>query len=180
MDATLLVTGFVKLAFSLVVGILGITTAARMFKRINGLTDLNEAIKENNIAVGIALSAAVVSIGILIQPAIYGTFSALQLLSYSAEQWLDIAWVVIYAFIHVAAALLLGAAVISIGTRVAIRLTPDIDEIEEIRSGNVACAVLLAAIMVTLALLAQQGLQMVVDGLLPMPTLSRDNMIPPT
>ena len=34
--------------------------------------------------------------------------------------------------------------------------------------------------LTTAALLAQQGLQMVVDGLLPMPILSRDNVIPPT
>lgn len=179
MDLELLVTGLIKLIFSILVGIIGITTAARLVKRVNGLNDLDDALRENNWAVGVSLAAAVTAIGILIAPAINGTFSALQLLSYSAEHWTDIAWVVLYAIVHVAAALLLGAIVISLGTQVAVRLTPDIDEIEEIRKGNVSCALLMAAIMLTLALLAHEGLQMVLDGLLPMPTLSRESVIAP-
>ena len=180
MDLTLLLTGVIKLGFSLLVGIIGITTAARIVKRVNGLTDLNESLRDNNAAVGVSLAAAIISIGILIAPAISGTFNALQLLSYTAEYWLDITWVVLYAIVHVLAALLLGALVISLGTQIAIRLTPDIDEIEEIRKGNLSCALLMAAIMVTLALLAQEGLQMVLDGMLPMPTLARDSVIGPS
>ena len=179
MDLTLLLTGVIKLGFGILVGIIGITTAARIVKRVNGLTDLNESLRENNWAVGISLAAAITSIGILIEPAINGTFSALQLLSYTAEHWMDVAWVVLYAIVHVVAALLLGALVISLGTQIAVRLTPDIDEIEEIRKGNISCALLMAAIMLTLALLSQEGLQMVLDGMLPMPTLGRDSIVGP-
>ena len=92
---------------------------------------------------------------------------------------MDVAWVVLYAIVHVLAALLLGTLVISLGTQIAVRLTPDIDEIEEIRKGNISCALLMAAIMLTLALLSQEGLQMVLDGMLPMPTLGRDSMVGP-
>ena len=53
------------------------------------------------------------------------------------------------------------------------------DEIAEIRAGNVASALVLAAVLVALAMLAEQGVATMLDGLLPLPTLGRDGLLAP-
>ena len=84
----------------------------------------------------------------------------------------------LYGVVHSTTALAMGAAVLVFGTRGFVRLTPDTDELAEIRAGNVARAVVLAAVMIVLALLAEQGLETLLDALLPLPTLGRDLVAP--
>lgn len=179
MDITLVLLGAAKLFFGIIVGVVGITAAVRVVKSSSGFPDINAALRDNNLAMSVALAGAVVAMGILVQPAIYGTFSALELLLQDAQHWVDLAWVAAYAFGYVVAALFIGAATIAIGTQVAIRLTPDIDEIAEIRGGNVSCALVLAVVLIVLALLAQEGLTTVLDGFLPLPQLGRDALTAP-
>ncbi len=173
MDLSMIVIGAAKLGFGLLVGIVGITTSARLIKRAIGLADIDAAIKAKNAAVGLSLAAAIVAMGILIEPAIARTFNALDLLQHSAESWVDILWVIVYALGLSLGALLIGAAVIIIGVRAAIQLTPDLNEIEEIVTGNIACAVILVAIIVVLALLVREGLDTLLTGFLPLPVLDQ-------
>jgi uncharacterized membrane protein YjfL (UPF0719 family) len=179
MDVTLVLVGAAKLLFGIMVGVVGITSAVRVAKYFGGFPDVNGALRDNNVAMSVSIAGAIVAMGILVQPAVYGTFSALELLLYAAQHWIEVSWIVAYAIGHVFAALFIGAAIIAIGTQVAIRLTPDVDEINEIRKGNVSCALVLAVILVVLAMLAQEGLKTFLDGFLPLPELGRDTLAAP-
>ena len=172
MDLSIIINGAAKLGFGLLVGIVGITTSARLIKRAIGLADIDAAIKSQNAAVGLSLGAAILAMGILVEPAVSRTFTALDLLQYSADNWTDMLWIAVYALGLSIGALLIGAGVIITGVRAAVRLTPDLDEIEEIVSGNIACAVILVAIVTVLALLAREGLDTLMTGFLPLPELS--------
>jgi hypothetical protein len=55
-----------------------------------------------------------------------------------------------------------------------------VDEIAEIRKGNVAPAIVLAAVMVVLALMTAPGLENALEGLLPLPELGRDEVLIPS
>ena len=173
MDLSIILIGAAKLGFGLMVGIVGITTSARLIKRAIGLADIDVAIKERNMAVGLSLGAAILAMGILIEPAVARTFNALDLLQHTAERWLDVMWIIAYALGLSLGALLIGALVIISGVRAAITLTPDLDEIEEIVGGNVACAIILVAIITVLALLVREGLDTVLTGFLPLPVLDQ-------
>lgn len=171
MDWSIIISGAAKLGFGLLIGIVGITTSARLIKRAIGLADIDAAIKANNAAVGLSLGAAILAMGILVEPAVSRTFTALDLLQFSADGWADMLWIIVYALGLSIGALAIGAAVIVIGVRAAVRLTPDLDEIEEIVTGNIACAVILVAIVTVLALLAREGLDTLLTGFLPLPEL---------
>jgi uncharacterized membrane protein YjfL (UPF0719 family) len=80
---------------------------------------------------------------------------------------------------NVGAALGVGALLLTVGTRAFVRLTPEVDEIAEIHDGNIASALVLAALFIALALLAQQGVETMLDGLLPIPSLGRDAAVAP-
>ena len=180
MDAGLALIGIAKLLFGAAVGVVGIGLVARIAKRLAGFPSVDEGLRAGNVAVGIVLAAAILSIGILVQHAVAGTFGALDLLLRAPGAWFRVAWVFVYAFAHLAAALGVGAIVLVVGIRSFVSLTPDIDEIAEIRGGNVASALVLAAVLIVLALLAQQGVETLLDGLLPLPRLGRDGLIAPS
>lgn len=173
MDLSIIFIGAAKLGFGLLVGIVGITTSARLIKRAIGLADINALIKAQNVAVGLSLSAAIIAMGMLVEPAVSRTFNALDLIQHTAQNWTDVLWIVAYALGLTSASLLIGAAVIVSGVRAAIQLTPDLDEIEEIVSGNMACAIILVAVMVVLAFLVREGLDTMLTGFLPLPVLGR-------
>ena len=107
------------------------------------------------------------------QNAVQNTFSALDLLRYSANTWVDVTWVFAYAIGLILAALVVGAGVIIVGVRASVRLTPNIDEIEEIRNGNIACAIVMAVVLGVMGLLAREGLDTLLTGLLPLPPLGQ-------
>lgn len=183
MDPVLAVIGLAKLAFGVFVGVVGISVAARLAARLSGFDRIGDGLRAGNIAVGVAVAGSIAAMGIMVQHAVSGTFGALDLLLHTSGsvqgQGFGAAWVFLYAFVHVVAALGVGAGIVVIGTRTFVRLTPDVDEIAEIRGGNVASALVLASVLIVMALLAQQGMETLLDGLLPLPTLGRDALLAP-
>lgn len=179
MDPMLGLVGLAKLIFGILVGVVGITIASRVATRLAGFSSVDDGLRAGNSAIGVVVAGSILSMAILVQHAVRGTFGALDLLMRSSQSASGVFWVFAYAAAHVAAALGVGVALLVIGTRAFVRLTPDVDEITEIRDGNLASALVLAAVLVALALLAQQGVQTMLDGLLPLPRLGRDAMVAP-
>jgi uncharacterized membrane protein YjfL (UPF0719 family) len=178
MDLTLFAIGVSKLLFGLFVGVVGITLSARLVKRFSGFESVDACLRGGNAAMGIILAGAIIAMGLMTQHAVTGTFGALDLVRHQADQLADVLWMLLYAALHIAAALLMGTAVLVFGIRSFMRLTRGIDEVAQIREGNLASALVLAAVTVVLALLAQQGLQTMLDALLPLPALGRDLVAP--
>lgn len=180
MDVSLVLIGVAKILFGLIVGVLGIAVAVRAAKRLSGFPSLDESLRTGNVAMGISISGMILAIGILVQHAVRGTFGALDLLMSASDGGFSVTWVLGYAIGHVVAALIVGVLIIVVGTRAFVRLTPNVDEIAEIRDGNVASALVLAIVLVVLAILVQQGVSTLLDGLLPLPVLGRDLLVPPS
>ncbi|MEM9174108.1 MAG: DUF350 domain-containing protein [Myxococcota bacterium] len=180
MDPGLALVGVAKLFFGLLVGVAGITIAARMATRFAGFDSVDEGLRSGNVALGVVVAGAIGAIAILVQHAVAGTFGALDLIRYAAPGPVGLLWIAVYAVSHVGAALGVGVLMLMVGTRAFVRLTPQVDEIAEIHDGNVASAVVLAAMLVALALLAQQGVETMLDGLLPIPGLGRDGVAAPS
>ncbi len=174
MDLSLIAIGLSKVLFGVVVGAAGITTSARMVKRFIGLDEIDAEIRKGNIAIGTALAGSVFAMGLLILPCVTATFSALEMLRLHSDKLADTLWIFAYAIGLPIAALMIGTAVFTFGVRVAVRLTPQLDEIKEIREGNVASAILLVSILLVLALLASEGLETLLTGFIPLPSLGRN------
>ena len=73
--------------------------------------------------------------------------------------------------LHIGLALALGSALLAIGVWIFNFLTPGIDEVAAVRAGKIAPALVLGAILITLALLAAPGLEAILSGLVPYPQL---------
>jgi uncharacterized membrane protein YidH (DUF202 family) len=110
--------------------------------------------------------------GIMLNRSATATFTALDLLVRGGESF---PWqtVLLYAAGHLLIALSTGIAVIAVGVRTFMRLTRGIDELREIRDGNMAPALMIAVLIVVVAVLVSPGLQTLLDGILPLPELGR-------
>ena len=181
MNVGLLLVGLGKVVFGIVVGAIGIFAASRALDRFLGRKNTEGDMKEGNVASGALKAGSLVALGILLQHAVTATFAAMDLL-YRGES-VDgeaVARFAAYAGVHLGVSVVVGALVLAGGTLLFARLTRGVDELGEVRRGNLAPALVLAAVMVVLALMTAPGLRTALDGLLPLPELGRDEVIVPS
>lgn len=181
MHQALFVVGVAKLVFGVFVGAFGVYFALRVVSRLLKERSTEQDLANGNAAVGVLQAACLISLGLLVSPAVQATFDAMDLLyrgqAIGAGMLGKFAF---YAFLHVGTALIVGAGVIALGTFLFNRLTKEVDEIEEVRKGNIAPALTLGAVLIVMALMSAPGLRTVLDGLLPLPELPRDSLPMPS
>lgn len=181
MNLVLFLTGLGKVAFGIAVGALGIFLASRILNRLLRSGEADEEQKKGNVAAGVLYASSLVALGLLVQHAVSATFAAMDLMHRGAALTGPVLMRFgIYALVHVTFSLAVGAAVIAIGTTLFAKLTRGVDEVAEVRRGNVAPALVLGAVMIVMALMTAPGLQTALDGLLPLPTLGRNQLIAPS
>jgi len=181
MNQSLLMIGLGKVVFGLLVGALGVLLASRVLGRLLNAGDAYRAVREGNLAIGVLNAFGLLSLGILAQHAIEATFNAMDLLYRGrAPQASMIGRFATYGLMHVGFALLVGSVVLGLGAWIFGKLTKEVDEIEEIKRGNLSAAFVLGAVMLVLALMTAPGLQTALDGLLPLPQLGPNEFIMPS
>lgn len=175
MNGSLLLVGLAKVLFGVVVGAVGIFLGLRIVNLFTRQRDAEEQLGRGNLAIGILEAACLLALGIMTQHAVQATFDAMDLLHRDrAITSKALVHFCFYGAVHVGVSLLVGAIVIALGTALFGWLTRGVDEMREVRSGNAAPALVLAAVIVVLALVTAPGLRTTLDGLLPIPELQRD------
>ena len=181
MHSTLLLIGVIKVVFGLLVGVAGVLLASRVMIRLLKLGNTDEALKQGNTAVAILQASGMISLGILGQRTVTTSFSALDLMAQgNTFDGVILGKFAGYALAHLVISLTIGAIAMAVGAIVFNRMTPGIDEVEEIKKANIGAAIVLSAVIVVMALLAAPGLQTALDGLLPLPVLGRDEGVMPS
>jgi hypothetical protein len=176
----LVAIGLGKVAFGLLVGVVGIFSASRVLGGLLKAGRLEQAVKDKNAPLALLHGAGILSLGLLAQHAVAATFSAMDLLyrghDLHSGMLLRFAF---YGVVHVGLSLVVGTVMLAIGAKVFDRLTPGVDEVDEMKKGNLASAIGMAAVLVVLAMMTSPGLQTALDGLLPLPTIGQDEYIAP-
>jgi uncharacterized membrane protein YjfL (UPF0719 family) len=171
MDSSLVAVGLIKIVFGGLVAALGIWLAFRGLNRMLG-TDAVEDLRKGNIAAGIVHAASLLALGLLVQHAIQATSDAVDLTVRTHPfQPIMVGKLALFALLHVVLSLGVGTAVLALGVLLFDRMTPGLDELAEVRKGNVALALVLSAILLVIALLTAPGLQATLNGLIPFPQL---------
>lgn len=181
MNLTFFLMGLGKIVFGILVGAAGIWSATRLLGRLVRWGESDDAIKRGNMAMATLSASALLSFGILVQHAVTATWSAMDLM-YRGRDLSGQAVVrfTVYGLVHVAVSLVVGTFALFVGTWIFGRLTRGVDELAEVRRGNVAPALVLGAVMIVMALVVAPGLQTALDGLLPLPTLAADELLAPS
>jgi uncharacterized membrane protein YjfL (UPF0719 family) len=171
MNLLLVAIGLSKVVFGGLVAALGIWLAFRGLNRLLGM-DPTVDLQKGNTAAGVVHAASLLALGLLVHNAVNATFDAVDLtFRVPSPQPVMLVRLTFFALMHVGLSLLVGTGVLALGMLLFDRITPGVDELAEVRRGNVALALVLAAILVVLALLTAPGLQAALNGLIPFPEL---------
>jgi uncharacterized membrane protein YjfL (UPF0719 family) len=181
MHLSLFLIGLGKVVFGIIVGAAGIFSASRLLGRMIRWGESDDEIRRGNVAIAVLEAAALIAFGILVQHAVSTTFSAMDLMNRGHELTPPmLGRFAVYGLVHVSVSLVVGTGSLAVGTWIFGRLTRGVDELAEVRKGNVAPALVLGAVMVVMALVTAPGLQTALDGLLPLPSLDRDELLAPS
>ena len=173
MDLTILVAGIVQLVLSLIIGVLFIYFGFRFFNiAINTINEIEE-LKKNNIAVAILNASIIISMVIMvknaIEPAITIFSNTLRNPSAEVTTYAQTAGIML---LQIAVAGVIAFSSIYIAIKFYTWLTKDLDELSEIKNNNVAVSIVLGLVIISIALLMQQGIRTILDALIPFPQIS--------
>jgi len=146
-----------QLAIAVVLGAIAAYLAFYLFQWFSRGLDEWEELRQGNAAVGVVLGALLISVAIVLRPALsvntttwdMGTTLVLRVLLAEA---LQLAVGLVLTVVTLALALCLFAS-----------LTRGIDELEELKKGNLAIAGLLAGVVIGVGLMVSQALGQIMD-----------------
>ncbi|MBN2250904.1 MAG: DUF350 domain-containing protein [Candidatus Altiarchaeota archaeon] len=154
--------GVLQLFVGLVLAIASIYIGLSMFGKFTKGLDEMEELKKGNVAVGILQVAIIISLANVIQTGVSGMTAALWASAYSLE---SIVFALIAGVIQLLVGILLAIFAIYLALKVLDWITKGIDEIEELRKGNVAVAILMAGVLFAVSLLVQAGVSGIANAI---------------
>lgn len=141
--------GVVQLIVGLILAIASIYIGLSMFGKFTKGIDEEEELKKGNVAVGILQAAIILSIANVVQSGVVGLTGALTL-GFSVNA-------IIAGVIQLLVGIILAVVAIYMAINVLDKITKGIDEMAEIKKGNVAVAILMAGVLIAVSFVVQAG-----------------------
>jgi uncharacterized membrane protein YjfL (UPF0719 family) len=152
-----LVAALLQLLFGLALAMSSVYLGLRMFDRMtSGINEMDE-IKKGNVAVGILMTAIVFSIANVVQRGVANLTASIPLSLGLGPMIVGLIVGVLQLLIAIAAAIFS----INLAIKVLDKITTEIDEMKELKRGNVAVAILMAGVLLAVSFVISSG----VDGL---------------
>jgi uncharacterized membrane protein YjfL (UPF0719 family) len=138
-----LILSLIQLIVGLALAMGSVYLGLRMFDKLTeGIDELAE-LKKGNVAVAILLGAIVFSIANVVQVSVMNLTRSLTI----GMPVLQLAIGIIVGLIHMLIGIILAVISIYIAVRILDKITVGIDEFKELKKGNVAVAILMAAVL---------------------------------
>jgi uncharacterized membrane protein YjfL (UPF0719 family) len=155
MDQLILVgLAIVRLVFAIVFAVVAIYMASSVLGLLTKQFNEWDEIKKGNLAVAIYMAGIFISIATIVGPGVTGLFVRLDLLA------------IVWGFVQLIIALALAVTAQFIGLSMLNRLTKGVDEWMELKKGNVAVALIMAAVVIAIAAVVSQGVASLLTALL--------------
>jgi uncharacterized membrane protein YjfL (UPF0719 family) len=173
MDLILLITGIVQIILSLLIAVTLVFLSSKIFRKmITGINEIEE-LKKNNVAVAILNGSIVLSLILVVKKSIESAITIFGNVLRNPDAVLSS---YIQSALIMLGHILLGGIIaftsIYAALQIFIWLTKDLDELKEIKENNTAVGILLGIIIVSMALILQQGVDTVLNSLIPFPPVS--------
>lgn len=142
MSVYALSVGLVGFVVSLLLSVVSVYLGLLLFSRLTPKTDEFAELAKGNVAVGLLLASVVFAVALVVTPAIPHLSNAL----------LSARYALISSFVVVLVRLIAAVVSVSLAVYVFDRLSGSLDEFAEIKKGNTAVSVVLAAVILATAL----------------------------
>ncbi len=158
----------VQFAVSILLAALAAYLGLWLYERATPEVDEWKAVREGNQAVGITLAAVVVGLAIVLRPAVAGSIPPAggRFGPDLAQSALPL-YVLLLMLVRALLGLALGVAGILFAMWLFLRLTRDLDEMDELKKGNTAVAAMLAGVILAVCVLVSPVVTNIADQLMP-------------
>lgn len=145
----------IALFVSLWLAMKAVEMAISMFDKVTEGIDEWEELKKGNTAVGILMAAVILAVGNIISSSVTGLTGALM------HPTFEVAFVlkVVVAVINLVIGLWIGTYVIGLAIKILDKMTKNIEEMKEIAKGNVAVAIMVAGVLISVSVVVGQGVE---------------------
>ena len=154
---TNVVVGLIQLIVSIIFAVLALYIGFAVLSKINKNMDEEKELARGNVAVGIIVAAVFVAIALVVQSGVSGLSvginKALSVGILSVDGLLAIG----VAFIQLILGIVLAVGAIYLALNILDKLTKGVDEFEEIKKGNVAVALMMGGVIISVAVIIQSG-----------------------
>lgn len=148
---------------------MGIFILAATFQALKYIGKKRYDIHANNQAYSIFMASILFSIGYTMSSAIQPLLSLFRILAMKETESLGLVWrFITTGGIYIGLAFILGALICIVGILVYTYLTP-IDEFTELKNNNLAVALVVGSIIITLSLLTHDGVALLLESFIPYP-----------
>jgi uncharacterized membrane protein YjfL (UPF0719 family) len=159
--------GVGELVVSILLVVLALAVTYRLFGRLILGLDGDRELRSGNVA------AAILLVALMVCPAaiVLSTMGTMVFLARSfflaGRQDLSLGQLALYSAAWLVLVLALSLLAMWVALRLFDKLTPGLDEVEEVRKGNVAVAILMAGVVAIVAVSVQQGISALSRTLVP-------------
>ncbi|MDD1695637.1 MAG: DUF350 domain-containing protein [Methanoregula sp.] len=151
------IVGLFQLLISIIFAVIALYIGFAVLSKITKIIDEEKELAKGNVAVGILVAAVFVAIALVVQSGVSGLSVGINkavsvgILSYDGLLAIGV------AFIQLILGIVLAVGAIYLALYILDKLTTGVEEFEEIRKGNVAVALMMGGVIVSVAVIIQSG-----------------------
>lgn len=157
MDLLTVVVGIVQLIIAIIFAVIALYIGFSVFSRVTRDIDEQKELAKGNVAFGIIVAAIFIAIGIVVQSGIAGISVGISKAATMGLASVDGLIVIAIAIIQLVLGVLLAIGSIYLAISIFDRLTRQIKAFDELKNGNIAVALEIAGVIITVALIIQSG-----------------------
>jgi uncharacterized membrane protein YjfL (UPF0719 family) len=152
-DVWLVGLAILRLVLAILFAVVGLYIASWVLNRLTKGLDEWAEIGKGNSAVAIYMAGIFISVAIIVGPGVIGLFRTLDLIGITV------------GFIQLVLALALAVAMQYSGLSFMGRLTKGLDEWAELKKGNIAIGIVMAAIVIAIGAIVSQGVMSIIEAI---------------
>jgi uncharacterized membrane protein YjfL (UPF0719 family) len=151
------VVGIIQLVIAIILAVVALYIGFSVLGKITKGIDEEKEIAKGNTAVGILVASVFIAIGIVVQSGVSGISRGISAaLSVGILSVTGIA-IIIVSIVQLILGIVLAIVAIYLALNILDKLTKGIEEFEELKKGNVAVALEMAGVIITVAIIIQSG-----------------------
>lgn len=151
------VVGIIQLVIAIILAVVALYIGFSVLGKITKGIDEEKEIAKGNVAVGILVASVFIAIGIVVQSGVSGiSIGISQAMKAGIMSGTGIA-IIVVSIVQLILGIVLAIVAIYLALNILDKLTKEIEEFEELKKGNVAVALEMAGVIITVAIIIQSG-----------------------
>ena len=157
------VVGIIQLVIAIILAVVALYIGFSVLGKITKGIDEEKEIAKGNTAVGILVASVFIAIGIVVQSGVSGISVGI---SQALKAPSGALLIIVVSIIQLILGIVLAIAAIYLALNILDKLTKGIDEFAELKKGNVAVALEMAGVIITVAIIIQSGVMGITAALI--------------